>query len=98
MMQRPGLKRMLVFSGSANVELAEEVVKLLDVELGGVPGEGAQDRAPFGLVEPAEGHDLCAAPAESEVHLPAFLNRPVIRQPKQDSVRRSLLLGANRSK
>lgn len=36
MMQRPGLKRMLVFSGSANVELAEEVCKLLDVELGGV--------------------------------------------------------------
>ena len=36
MMQRPGLKRMLVFSGSANVELAEEVAKLLDVELGGV--------------------------------------------------------------
>ncbi|KAA3637172.1 MAG: ribose-phosphate diphosphokinase [Armatimonadetes bacterium] len=35
-MQRPGLKRMLVFSGSANVELAEEVCKLLDVELGGV--------------------------------------------------------------
>ncbi|MEZ5176449.1 MAG: ribose-phosphate diphosphokinase [Acidimicrobiia bacterium] len=35
-MQRPGLKRMLVFSGSANVELAEEVAKLLDVELGGV--------------------------------------------------------------
>ncbi len=36
MMQRPGLRRMLVFSGSANVELAEEVAKLLDVELGGV--------------------------------------------------------------
>ncbi|MCZ7532434.1 MAG: ribose-phosphate diphosphokinase [Acidimicrobiia bacterium] len=35
-MQHPGLKRMLVFSGSANVELAEEVCKLLDVELGGV--------------------------------------------------------------
>ncbi|MCB1246955.1 MAG: ribose-phosphate diphosphokinase, partial [Acidimicrobiia bacterium] len=35
-MQRPGLKRMLVFSGSANVDLAEEVAKLLNVELGGV--------------------------------------------------------------
>jgi ribose-phosphate pyrophosphokinase len=35
-MQRPTVKRMLVFSGSANVELAEEVAKLLDVELGGV--------------------------------------------------------------
>jgi len=29
-------KRMLVFTGSANVELADEVAKLLDVELGGV--------------------------------------------------------------
>ncbi len=35
-MERPGQKRMLVFTGSANVELAEEVAKLLDVELGGV--------------------------------------------------------------
>lgn len=35
-MERPGRKRMLVFTGSANVELAEEVAKLLDVELGGV--------------------------------------------------------------
>lgn len=35
-MQRLGQKRMLVFSGSANVELADEVTKLLDVELGGV--------------------------------------------------------------
>jgi ribose-phosphate pyrophosphokinase len=35
-MERPGVKRLMVFSGSANVELAEEVAKLLDVELGGV--------------------------------------------------------------
>ncbi|MGI9528436.1 MAG: ribose-phosphate diphosphokinase, partial [Acidimicrobiia bacterium] len=35
-MERPGLKRLMVFSGSANPELAEEVAKLLDVELGGV--------------------------------------------------------------
>jgi len=33
-MERPGRKRLMVFTGSANVELAEEVVKLLDVELG----------------------------------------------------------------
>ncbi len=35
-MERPGVKRLLVFSGSANVELASEVAKLLNVELGGV--------------------------------------------------------------
>ena len=35
-MERPGRKRLLVFTGSANTELAEEVAKLLDVELGGV--------------------------------------------------------------
>jgi ribose-phosphate pyrophosphokinase len=35
-MERPGRKRLMVFTGSANPELAEEVVKLLDVELGGV--------------------------------------------------------------
>ena len=33
-MERPGLKRLLLFSGTANRELAEEVAKLLDVELG----------------------------------------------------------------
>jgi ribose-phosphate pyrophosphokinase len=33
-MERPGRKRLMVFTGSANVELAEEVSKLLDVELG----------------------------------------------------------------
>ena len=36
MMERPGFKRLMVFSGSANVELASEVAKLLNVELGGV--------------------------------------------------------------
>lgn len=36
MMERPGVKRLMVFSGSANVELASEVAKLLNVELGGV--------------------------------------------------------------
>jgi len=36
LMERPGVKRLLVFSGSANVELASEVAKLLNVELGGV--------------------------------------------------------------
>ena len=35
-MKRPGVKRLMVFSGSANIELAEEVAKLLNVELGGV--------------------------------------------------------------
>lgn len=35
-MERPGAKRLMVFSGSANVELASEVAKLLNVELGGV--------------------------------------------------------------
>ncbi len=35
-MERPGRKRLMVFTGSANVELAEEVAKLLDVELGRV--------------------------------------------------------------
>lgn len=35
-MERPGVKRLMVFSGSANVELASEVAKLLNVELGGV--------------------------------------------------------------
>ena len=35
-MERPGRKRLMVFTGSANTELAEEVAKLLDVELGGV--------------------------------------------------------------
>jgi len=35
-MERPGRKRLMVFTGSANVELAEEVSKLLDVELGRV--------------------------------------------------------------
>ena len=35
-MQRPGVRRLMVFSGSANEELAAEVAKLLDVELGGV--------------------------------------------------------------
>lgn len=35
-MQRPGVKRLMVFSGSANEELAAEVAKLLDIELGGV--------------------------------------------------------------
>jgi ribose-phosphate pyrophosphokinase len=35
-MERPGLKRLMLFSGSANPGLAEEVAKLLDVELGGV--------------------------------------------------------------
>ncbi|MFV1999560.1 MAG: ribose-phosphate diphosphokinase [Acidimicrobiia bacterium] len=33
-MERPGRKRLMVFTGSANVELAEEAAKLLDVELG----------------------------------------------------------------
>ena len=33
-MERPGLKRLLLFSGTANRDLAEEVAKLLDVELG----------------------------------------------------------------
>jgi len=35
-MERPGRKRLMVFTGSANPELAEEVAKLLDVELGRV--------------------------------------------------------------
>ncbi|MDK1017890.1 MAG: ribose-phosphate diphosphokinase [Actinomycetota bacterium] len=35
-MMRPGLKRLMVFSGSANEDLAAEVAKLLDTELGGV--------------------------------------------------------------
>ena len=35
-MKRPGVKRLMVFSGSANEELAEEVAKVLNVELGGV--------------------------------------------------------------
>jgi len=35
-MERPGVKRLMVFSGSANEELAAEVAKLLDVELAGV--------------------------------------------------------------
>ncbi|MEN8040450.1 MAG: ribose-phosphate diphosphokinase [Actinomycetota bacterium] len=35
-MERPGVKRLMVFSGSANEELATEVAELLDVELGGV--------------------------------------------------------------
>lgn len=35
-MERPGRKRLMLFSGSANPELATEVTKLLDVELGGV--------------------------------------------------------------
>ncbi len=35
-MQRPGLRRLMVFSGSANEELAGEVAKLLDVEVGGI--------------------------------------------------------------
>jgi ribose-phosphate pyrophosphokinase len=35
-MKRPGVKRLMVFSGSANVALAEEVARLLNVELGGV--------------------------------------------------------------
>jgi ribose-phosphate pyrophosphokinase len=35
-MERPGVKRLMVFSGSANEELADEVANLLDVELGGV--------------------------------------------------------------
>lgn len=35
-MEHPGVKRLMVFSGSANVELASEVAKLLNVELGGV--------------------------------------------------------------
>jgi len=35
-MQRPGVRRLMVFSGSANEELAAEVAKLLDIELGGV--------------------------------------------------------------
>ncbi len=35
-MERPRVKRLMVFSGSANEELAAEVAKLLNVELGGV--------------------------------------------------------------
>jgi ribose-phosphate pyrophosphokinase len=35
-MKRPGVKRLMVFSGSANEELAEEVARLLKVDLGGV--------------------------------------------------------------
>ncbi len=35
-MERPGVKRLMVFSGSSNEDLANEVAKLLDVELGGV--------------------------------------------------------------
>jgi len=35
-MERPGRKRLMLFTGSANPELATEVAKLLDVELGGV--------------------------------------------------------------
>jgi len=35
-MERPGRKRLMVFSGSANPELADEVATLLDVELGRV--------------------------------------------------------------
>ncbi|MEE8485560.1 MAG: ribose-phosphate pyrophosphokinase-like domain-containing protein, partial [Acidimicrobiia bacterium] len=36
MMERPGVKRIMVFSGSANEDLAAEVAKLLNVELGGL--------------------------------------------------------------
>lgn len=35
-MELPGIKRLMVFSGSANVELAEEVATILGVGLGGV--------------------------------------------------------------
>ena len=35
-MERPGRKRLMLFSGSSNPHLAAEVAKLLDVELGGV--------------------------------------------------------------
>ena len=35
-MERPGVKRIMVFSGSANEDLAAEVAKLLNVELGGL--------------------------------------------------------------
>lgn len=35
-MERPGRKRLMLFSGSANPDLAAEVAKLLDVELGGL--------------------------------------------------------------
>jgi ribose-phosphate pyrophosphokinase len=35
-MERPGVKRLMVFSGSSNEDLANEVAKLLNVELGGV--------------------------------------------------------------
>ena len=42
-MERPGLKRFILFSGSANLDLAEEVAKLLDVELGSVERERFAD-------------------------------------------------------
>jgi ribose-phosphate pyrophosphokinase len=42
-MERPGLKRFILFSGSANPELAGEVATLLDVELGGVELERFAD-------------------------------------------------------
>ena len=35
-MDRPGIKHLMLFTGSANTELAAEVAKLLDIELGGV--------------------------------------------------------------
>ena len=35
-MERPGRKRLMLFTGTSNPELATEVAKLLDVELGGV--------------------------------------------------------------
>lgn len=35
-MENPGVRRLMVFTGSANEELAAEVAKILDVELGGI--------------------------------------------------------------
>jgi len=57
-MERPGLKRLMVFTGSANVDLAEEVAKLLDVELGRVErGRFADGEIYIRFIDSVRGSD-----------------------------------------
>ena len=57
-MERPGRKRMMLFTGSANLELAEEVAMLLDVELGRVErGRFADGEIYIRFLESVRGAD-----------------------------------------
>jgi len=66
-MERPGRKRLMVFTGSANVELADEVAKLLDVELGRVErGRFADGEIYIRFIDSVRGADCFVIQSHSK--------------------------------